>query len=142
MQGLACLGCQFYKQLLSLEVAKGSVDHLLEDLYGDILADKVEDDNVLANTIENFRSVKHQLEMPVDLAMHLVLNLFEGFARQHISHPFAVVALTVDAKVGGEHNQCFREVHSISAAGGEYTVIKDLQEFVEDAGVGFFNFIE
>src|SRR4051794_40114656 len=52
-------------------------DHRLEDLGCNAGPDEVEDDDVLAEAVEDFRTVENQLEMALDLGADARLNLFE-----------------------------------------------------------------
>lgn len=54
----------------------------------------------------------------------------------------AVVVVFVDAEVGGEDDDGFAEIHAFAAAAGEDAVVENLEELVEDARVGFLDFIE
>ncbi|CRQ41885.1 hypothetical protein PAERUG_E5_London_17_VIM_2_12_12_02907 [Pseudomonas aeruginosa] len=142
MQRLARRLGQFDDEALLAEVGEGAVDHLGEDLLGDVGADEVEDDDVLADPVEDFRAVENQLEVALDLAVDLALHRLEGLAGEHVGDPFAVFPLAVDAQVRGEHDQRLGEVHAIAAPGGEHAVVEDLQELVEDPGVGFLDLVE
>ena len=45
-------------------------------------------------------------------------------------------------EVRGEDDKGFREIDPIAAAGGEDTIVQDLQKLVEDARMGLFDLVE
>src|SRR5262249_39650831 len=73
--------------------------HRLEDLAADGVPDEVEDDDVFAHPVQKLRSVDHLLEMPVDLAPHVLLDAGIVFGRGHVQNPVAVLVEPVDAKI-------------------------------------------
>ena len=84
--GQRCLDALFVR-----EPVEDTGDHLIEDEQGDGGADEVDDADVLADAVEDFRAVQLELEVFGNLAAHILLALLVSLVRLHVQHAAALV---------------------------------------------------
>jgi hypothetical protein len=84
--GQRCLDALFVR-----EPVEDTGDHLIEDEQGDGGADEGDDDDILADAVEDFRAVELELEVFGNLAAHILLDLLVSLVRLHVQHAAALV---------------------------------------------------
>ena len=70
--------------LCGIHVTEHAVHHPVEDLARDIGTNEVEDEYVVADPIQDFGPIEHNLEVALDLASHAHLDFGVCVIRRHV----------------------------------------------------------
>ena len=128
--------------LLLLHAADNLVHLCTENRFSGFLTDKVEHHNVLADSVQNFRTAKLQLEVifngTADGLGHLIIIHVHG----HVGMALAQGILHINAEIAGEDDDGFGKIDRVALPIRHPAVLQNLQELVQYAGVGFFDFVE
>ena len=125
-----------------LQAAGDIVEHAGENQLADFRGDEIEHDDVVADAVENFRPCQTVFEVIADGAAHPLFHHCVRVVGAHVLLSAAMFVLDINAEVGGEDEDGFGEPGGVAATVGEAAVFENLQEFVENARVGFFDFIK
>ena len=139
---IASLSTNNLNALASLNVRENGGDHMAENRFSDGGADEVEHQDVVSNAVEDLGAIENDFEVALDLPADAGRDLCVGLIRGDVGHPPAVGLEAIDAEVGREDDEGFGEVDTVAAARGEHAVVEDLQKFVEDPRVCFFDLIK
>src|SRR5579885_1607778 len=121
---------------LALELHGGALDHQVDDLGDLVLAELVEHDR-LVDAVQELRP-EVLLEGVVDLLLHLLVgDGLVGLAEAHRR-----LAEVGGAQVRGHDQHGVAEVDRAPLGVGEATLLEDLQQRVEDVGVGLLDLVE
>ena len=132
----------FRREAVFGEAAVEAVDLQLGD-GADLLAAEWLENHEFIDAVDEFRR-----EMVDDGAHDGLLELFMGVSRGALigvrrgTRPAHQLLNAVGAKVGGHDDDGVAEIDCAAVVVGEAAVVEDLQQHVEDFGVGFFNFVE
>ena len=130
------LGRELQAETLALELLRHPLDHQVDDL-GDLrLAQLVEDDH-LVDAVQELGA-----EAPLELLHHAFLHLLVGDRLARRAEPDRRLAQIGGAEVRRHDDHGVLEVDRAALGVGQAPVLQDLEEGVEDVGVGLLDLVE
>ena len=114
----------------------------IQNQFCHVRSNKIKDDNILTDTIKDFRPSKFELEVVFNSLPNFFLNFTIFHVRSYIRLTNSHFVSGVNTQVARKNDDTFREINRIALAVGHTTVFKDLEELVKDGRMGFFYLIK
>ena len=128
--------------LLLAEPADDLVHLCPQDQLGSLPADIIKYDDVLPDPVQDLRPSEFKLEIILNGGPDFGLYLLIWHIHRHVGFTVPESVLDVDAQVAREDDDRLGKIDRVPLSVGHPAVFQDLQEFIQDRGMRFFDLVK